>query len=427
MKLKKIVGVLAAIGIAAPGVAMATNGMFMEGYGPIATGMGGASMAYDNGTAGMANNPATLGMMASGTSRLDIAVGGLHPDISSNCNAPAPCGGMKAASGGDAYYMPAVGYVRKDGALAYGVGVFAQGGMGTEYAASTWMAGGMNLHNRTEVGVGNLIVPIAYDVSPELTVAGSLDFVWGSMDMQALMPTGPASAMYLDFSNSNDFSGKAHATGWAAKLGATYKVNKQLTLGATYHSETNMGDLEGSANLTGFGMPFGATSGKIKVVDFQFPETYGVGLAYKANDKLMFAADYKRINWSKTMKTVLLQYTSAGVGGTMDIPFAQNWDDQDVFQLGVAFKATDALTLRAGVNISDNPIPDNTVNPLFPATIKDHYTLGAGYAFNKVSDVNFSYVYAPKVTVTSPGSALSPSVNIEHAQNNWQLMYSHRF
>ena len=33
--------------------AHATNGMNMEGYGPIATGMGGASMAYDNGTAAM--------------------------------------------------------------------------------------------------------------------------------------------------------------------------------------------------------------------------------------------------------------------------------------------------------------------------------------------------------------------------------------
>ncbi len=421
MKLKKLIGILAAAGIAAPGVAFATNGMLMEGYGPIATGMGGASMAYDNGNAGMANNPATLGMMPSGTSRLDIAIGGLHPDITTTCNAGMPCAGAKAPSGGDAYYMPAAGWVKKDGKLAYGVGVFAQGGMGTEYGTTSWLSGGTGLPNRTEVGVGNLIVPIAYDVSPDLTIAGSVDFVWGSMDMQALMP-----GMHLDFSNSNDFSGKAHATGWAGKLGATYKVNKQLALGATYHSETHLGDLEGSANATFFMPGPVPTSGTIKVVDFQFPETYGLGLAYQANEKLMLVADYKRINWSKTMKTVLLQYTTAGMP-TVDIPFAQNWEDQDVFQLGLAYKATDALTLRAGVSVADNPIPNDTVNPLFPATIKDHYTLGAGYAFNKVSDVNFSYVYAPKVTVTAPATATSPSYDIEHAQNNWQLMYSHRF
>lgn len=37
----------------------ARNGMNMEGYGPIACGMGGACMAFDNGTAAVMNNPAT--------------------------------------------------------------------------------------------------------------------------------------------------------------------------------------------------------------------------------------------------------------------------------------------------------------------------------------------------------------------------------
>ncbi len=55
MQLNKFAATLAAMGMAVPGLAMATNGMLMEGYGPIAAGMGGASMAYDNGTAAMAN------------------------------------------------------------------------------------------------------------------------------------------------------------------------------------------------------------------------------------------------------------------------------------------------------------------------------------------------------------------------------------
>jgi long-chain fatty acid transport protein len=475
MKLKKIAGVLAAIGIVAPGAAMATNGMLMEGYGPIATAMGGASMAYDNGTGGMANNPATIGMMASGTSRLDLAIGGLHPDIDTTCNAPNPCAGTKAHSAGDAYYMPAAGWVRKDGALAYGVGVFAQGGMGTEYGTNSWLSAGTGLENRSEVGVGNLIVPIAYDVTPDLNIAGSVDFVWAGMDLKMLMSRAQFQDMlpgfgtqsggrvsgsmvdgflgfmgsgaitglnygYFDFSNSNDFSGKAHSTGWAGKLGFTYKINKQLTVGGTYHSKTSLGDMDGNATVAfningnfGAGAFTGLTvpvTGKISVRDFQFPETYGLGLAYQANDKLMIAADYKRINWADVMKNFNLTFTAdtsaangAFGGSVLNATLYQNWKNQDVFELGVAYKATDALTLRAGVNIADNPVPDAYVNPLFPATIKDHYTLGAGYAFSKVSEINASYVYAPKVTVTSPNG-----YTIEHAQaNNWQLMYSYRF
>ena len=38
-----------------------TNGMNMEGYGPIATSMGGASMAYDNGTAAVINTDKIAG------------------------------------------------------------------------------------------------------------------------------------------------------------------------------------------------------------------------------------------------------------------------------------------------------------------------------------------------------------------------------
>lgn len=465
MKLKKIVGVLAAIGIAAPGVAMATNGMLMEGYGPIATGMGGASMAYDNGAGGMANNPATIGLMANGTSRLDVAIGGLHPDITSTCTT-APCTGAKAKSGGDAYYMPAAGWVKKDGKLAYGVGVFAQGGMGTEYGTSTWVSGGTGLPSRSEVGVGSLIVPIAYDVTPDLNIAGSVDFVWAGMDLQMAMSAAQMGALaaggnmtasgagaaglpsflggannvgYFDFSNNDDFSGRAHSTGWAGKLGMTYKVNKQMTIGATYHSQTSLNDMEADGakmlmidNAGSMGGPVGATytlTGKIKVVDFQFPETFGLGLAYQANDKLMIAADYKRIGWEKVMKNMHMTFTSSDMGGlSMDMKLPQEWKDQDVFQLGVAYKATDELTLRAGVNISDNPIPEAYNNPLFPATIKEHYTLGAGYAFSKVSEVNASYVYAPKVTVATPAVAgVSNGYTVEHAQNNWQLMYSHRF
>ena len=54
MRLKKMATAMAYMAI--PGVAFATNGMNMEGYGPIALGMGGASMAYENGSAATMNN-----------------------------------------------------------------------------------------------------------------------------------------------------------------------------------------------------------------------------------------------------------------------------------------------------------------------------------------------------------------------------------
>src|SRR5574340_1074811 len=145
MQLKKIAVVVA--GLAVPGVSFATNGMNMEGYGPIALGMGGASMAYDNGSAAMMNNPATLGLMDD-NHRLDLALGFLGPDVN------AGMGGNASRSSADAFVGPALGWSRRHDKLTFGVGVYGQGGMGTEYNATSFMGMGTGLTTRSELGVG---------------------------------------------------------------------------------------------------------------------------------------------------------------------------------------------------------------------------------------------------------------------------------
>lgn len=443
MQLTKLAAAMACMAI--PGLASATNGMNMEAYGPIALGMGGASMAYDNGSAAMMNNPATLGMMDD-SHRLDLALGILAPDVTANV------GGSSAHSSADMFGGPAMGWSRRHDKFTFGMGVYGQGGMGTEYGSNSFMSMGTGLTTRSELGVGRLLLPLAYNVSPDFIVGGSIDFVWAGLDLQMAMPAqsmkqlydtgnlipsgpgaaglggfiaGPTNVGYFDFSNDNDFTGRAHSTGWAGKIGATYKVNKQLAVGATYHSKTALGDMEadGAKMLmidTSGTNPTETLTGKIKIVDFQWPETYGVGLAYQATDKLMIAADYKRINWASVMKNFHMVFTSAGVSLDMKLP--QEWKDQDVWMLGFSYRTTDALTLRAGVNVAKNPVPDALMNPLFPAIEKNHYTMGFGYRFSKASSIDFAYSYAPEVSATN-----SSGLTVTHAQNNMQFIYSYRY
>ncbi|MBN8770813.1 MAG: outer membrane protein transport protein, partial [Thiobacillus sp.] len=193
MQLNKLAATLAAAGLAVPGLAMATNGMLMEGYGPIATGMGGAAMAYDNGTAAMANNPATLGLMAEG-SRIDVMLGFVGPDVKTSMG----IGKSKA----DAFYMPAFGYAKKMGKLTYGAGIYGQGGMGTEYASG----------DMAQVSVGRVIFPLAYAVNERFNIGGSVDLVWAGMDLVTSMPS-------INFKDGSDFTGAAKGYSLAAKLG----------------------------------------------------------------------------------------------------------------------------------------------------------------------------------------------------------------
>lgn len=417
--------------------ALATNGMNMEGYGPISTAMGGASQAIDHGTAALAQNPATLALMREG-SRLDVALGLLGPRIH------ASMGPMSARSGGTSYVMPALGYAQRRGALVYGFGVFAQGGMGTEYQADSFLAMGSGQPVRSELGVGRVILPLAYQVTPQLALGATLDFMWAGLDMRmaasgaqlgqmvtaasgnlatALPGLGGAPWARIDFSDSGDFTGQARSSGWAGKLGAVLRVSPEVTLGASYQFESSLRDMKTSASGASISADGGfADPGRITVIDFQWPAMIAAGIGWQATPALLVAADVKRIQWSRVMRDFRLRFDSAGMGGSVSFALPQNWKDQTVTNLGLAYAASPALTLRAGLNLASNPVPEALVHPLFPATVERHYTFGLGWRITPASELNVSLVLAPTVTVTN-----AMGVTVSHRQRNAQLMYTHRF
>ncbi len=423
---------------------MATNGMLMEGYAAVATSMGGASQAYDVGNSAMAQNPATLGLQPDNTSRFAINLGLLRPDVKSSAM------GMTAESDGDLYLMPSVGYTKRNGAWTYGIGMYAQGGMGTEYGANTFLGFGGLGEARSELGVGNVLIPVVYQVNDKLAIGATGKFVWASLDMMmnatgaqlgGLYASGdgafaPANVAGLStaawtrivFSDGGDFSGAAKGNGFGLTLGSTYKVSDELMLGASYQFKTAISDMETGSNggtmSTSLAM-LPSISGKITVIDFQMPSVLAVGASWKYSPSVMFAADIKRIGWSDVMDQFRMRLDTGM--GSVSFAIPQNWKDQTVLNLGVAWKATDALTLRAGLNLSDNPVPDQYVHPLFPAIEKNHVTFGFGYQFSKNDAVSASFSHAPTVTVTNPGDMNTPPTTISHGQNNFQFAYSHTF
>lgn len=443
----------------------ATNGMNMEGYGPVATAMGGASLAYDNGTAGVINNPATLALMAD-PARLDWALGVLGPDITAT--SPA---GQPADSTATSFIMPAFGYARHAGDFVYGLAVFGQGGMGCEYEPDSWRGLGFNLVNRTEVSVGRVILPLAYKVNERLNVGATVDFVWAGMDLQMAMSGGqffdlvdptaqhfgrasgslvqgfnrmmgslPAGTSvdyaYFDFTNGSDFTGAARGYGFAGKLGLTYELNEQLTVGFTYHTKTDLGDLDAPGNhlafqlnVPGMGAMAQTLNGAIKVDEFEWPAMLGVGFAYRPTSQWLLVADLRHVFWANVMQQFSMSFTANGdasngpfAGAVLDAVLFQNWDDQTVIQLGAAYTVNDRLTLRGGFNYGSNPVPAGYLNCLFPAIVETHFTGGFGYRLTAHSSLDCSLTVAPAVKVTS-----GYGIGISHGQLNGQVLYSYHF
>jgi long-chain fatty acid transport protein len=254
---------------------------------------------------------------------------------------------------------------------------------------------------------------------------------------------------YFDFSDSSSFTGEAKGAGFAGKIGMTFKASEKLTIGATYHTKTAMSDLKTKnakvnmsvlydANATGgaytlMEMPITMT-GDMTVKDFEWPSTLAIGVAFQASDKLMLAFDAKRVNWADAMKNFTMQFdaTSISMGGSdvtgmfankdMTAVMYQNWEDQTVIQLGAAYAVTDAATVRVGYNSSTNPVPDATMNWLFPAITETAYTAGLGYVMNKQSSVDVALSYVPEVT----GGGIN-GFTTSMSQTNYQLMYSYKF
>lgn len=439
--------------------------MDMEGYGPIATAMGGASLAYDNGTAGLINNPATLSLMPS-TARLDVALGVLGPDIT----ARSPSG-ETAKSRARAFIMPAAGYVQRTGDWTYGIGVFGQGGMGCQYDGNSWRGLGYGLENRTEVSVGRVIAPLSWQVTDKLIIAGTVDFVWAGMDLKmamsgpqffdlvtpgsqqfgrasgsivqsfgGIMQQMPAGTnvdyAYFNFCNGNPFTGAAKGYGYAEKIGLVYRPTPQWTFGVTYHAETELSDLKAPSSsvsfqldVPGMGKMPQTLVGEMRVREFEWPAMLGAGMAWTPAKSWLLVADVREVYWSGVMDGFNMRFTASGAtsngpfaGQVLDAELFQHWKDQTIVQVGAAYTVSPAVTVRGGVNVSTNPIPDRFLNCLFPATIERHLTGGMTYHFSARAEIDWSVTYGFKATQTN-----GYGVAVSHSQLNSQLMYGLRF
>ncbi|NTU86919.1 MAG: aromatic hydrocarbon degradation protein [Chlorobiaceae bacterium] len=473
MHQKTISGMTLLALLSATSTAFATNGMNLEGYGAKSHALGGTSTAYDTGNSGVTNNPATLGLRQEGSSELGVGIRGLHPDV--NLQTP----GMMAGSDGDAYYMPSLSYMRKDGKITWGFAVLAQGGMGTEYGENSpifsrgnSMGGnpGVPLSGqdiRSEVGVGRLMFPVAYNLTENTVIGASLDFLWASMDLRMDMDGAHFGAMAMqgrggsvggsmfstlggmigsgmvsdidyvryDFSNDSPFLGDATGYGTGFKVGFTHRFSKLLTVGGSYHSQTRISDLETSnvvLSFSGTGDAFSmanpvSVKGAIKVRNFEWPATFAAGVALYPAERWMISADVKHIDWSSVMEkfsTTFIADNSVSngpfAGQKLDVEMLQNWKDQTVFSVGVQYRATDRLALRGGASFASNPVPDAWLNPLFPAITENHYTAGFGYRVSDRASVSAALAWAPEVTRTN-----ADGLEISHGQLNWSVNYAH--
>lgn len=407
MKFTRVFAFMALAGLA--GSAFATDGYFSHGYGMKAKGMGGAATAMSDDAFGGANNPASMAFVGN---RLDLGVDVFSPRRKSSFEAG---GATVASSDSNSKYflIPEFGYnqmVNND--LALGVTVYGNGGMNTNYPA---FANGSNLlggSGKLGVNLMQLIIAptAAYKIAPNhsLGISPLIGYQqFKAYGLQAFNQPG----FSIDSANFTN-RGNDDAWGYGVRVGYMGKLTPTFSIGAAYASKMNFNEFSKYRGLF-------AEQG-----DFDIPENYNLGVAWDVMPAIKLALDYQRINYSG-VKSINNPSTNAAQFGSNNGP-GFGWQDVDVWKLGVEYKYSQQMTLRAGYNHTDNPIQarDAQINILAPGVVKDHATLGFTYTLASGNELTMAYMHAFKNDVTGPSNNPGVNAKIEMYQDSLGVAYS---
>lgn len=387
--MKKIYFALPFLALLSSEAAYATDGYFPHGYGVKSQGAGGVGIALPQDTLAIASNPAGLSAIGN---RIDVGATWFRPIREAEIQGhPMPINGTYEANETKNFIIPEFGYshvIMPE--TTVGVAVYGHGGMNTDYEKPVPLFG----NSRLGMDLAQLFIAptVAYKVTPTQSVGISLNLAYQHFKARGLQNF--ANPMFSGSPDNVTGKGYDHSYGAGIHLGWQGQVSDNVTLGAHYKSKTYMTKFDKYKGLF-------ANQG-----DFDIPSSYGAGISVKATPKLTIAADVERINYSDvdSVGNSLANFFTAQLGSNNGAGFG--WKDSTVYKLGVIYAATDNLTLRAGYNHINQPIPSSQTlfNIIAPGVVENHATLGLTWTFENKSELSFSYFHAFEHKVHGHGS-----------------------
>jgi len=327
--------------------------------------------------------------------------------------------------------LPAIAYIRgaKDSPWTWGVGILAQGGMGAEFKDQNTFFGTVD-KTFSEVAFMTFTPTVAYAVNDDMAFGLSLNLGYGITSFSFYPETSFFNTQAPEMSFFGLDMDEATGAQLSARLGWWWRPHPRFSVGAIYQSKTDSTWDGGDMTVNFEGHPFLQQRVKYdaEIDGFTFAAQAGVGFAYHPNSDWTFALDIKRYFWDDAMDTIVVTSKNPSVAGAPEeivVPFVFNWEDQWVIAIGADYRINPRWTVRAGFNHGDNPVPDETMNPLFPAIIEDHVSIGAGWLVgNKVIDFAVERALNASATNDNPNPMVNPfgpGSTVNHSQ--WTVSF----
>ncbi len=369
------------------------NGLNLNSNGSRALAMGGAFVALADDYSAIYWNPAGMTQIKSHT--LGFYFGDIIPQASYQfqlAQVDVNAETNHNFSGSLGFYKPVSDKVTA------GIYIYVPSGTSVEWdGAQLAPLTGMTPYEwKSLFGMITISPAIAVKISEKFSIGASLNINYALDKVHrpagvAMTPMGPVDLGQYE----EDLSGLAVG----ATLGMLYKPSEKFSIGFTYKTpiKAKLSGEAGISNAPLLGLP--ATSEGER--EATWPMWIALGFCYKPTDALTFTADAQFTNW-KEMTHIPIAYDHPAWAQNFEEggKFELRWKDCIMLRVGMEYKVSESLALRAGYYYDPGPAPIETHNILLPEFDYHWITLGFGYSTEKMSiDFGFEYGMGQDVTV----------------------------
>jgi long-chain fatty acid transport protein len=266
--------------------------------------------------------------------------------------------------------------------FAAGIGFTSPFGLGTKWD-DNWA--GRYLALETELKVFTISPVVAYAITDQFSVSAGLVYSWADVLITQKTPKpavlgGGDAFITLEGDDESAFG---------YNFGVMYKPNKDLSIGASFHSQVTY-SFEGTAASESVPaaaaalFPHGNLTAELKT-----PFNLAAGVACNVSTDLLLAFDVQVVGWS-SYDTLKVDFEE---GTVSDIASPRLYDDSFILRLGGDYKASDNLNILAGIYYDKNPVKEEMISPSLPEGNRLGFSAGINYKLTANLDVAASYLY----------------------------------
>lgn len=396
---------LATLTLGSTGAVHAGGGYFVLGYGPLAHQSAGTSTAIGLDTFAGASNPGKLSAVGD---RLDLGLLLFMPHRRIEREGSGTIYDFSSTSKNTLFFLPEAGYSQRiNDKFTWGVSLYGNGGLNTEYRDDTGIPGTNANPAKCGDRPGNFFLgcgKLGVDLS-QLIIAPTLS--WQATPAHSFGIAPLLAYQQISIYGLQAFEGfSAHpdavsnqgydrAFGAGVRVGWYGRITSWMDLGAAYSSRIYMQDFNEYKGLL-------ADSGS-----FDIPANFSVGAALKPVKDLVIGADIQRIFWGDVpaLQNGVLNSLQDPVGSPLGSPNGSgfNWRHRTTYKAALAYAVTPRLTVRGGYDYSKRLPADKSADSislnLFAPNPLHRVTAGFSWALSEETDLQFAYGRYIKGTV----------------------------